>query len=1025
MATTKIPAEFLANNTIVSLSIAENIISTRELAANGITSAQIASNAVLTRHIDDNQITGAQIADNAVGTDQLAGIARGKIIVGDASGNPALLSLGSNGYVLKSDGSDIAWAADADTAALTTEQVQDIAGAMFSSNTETGIAATYQDGDGTIDLVIGDDVIVQSMIADNAIDSQHYVDGSIDTAHIADNQITAAKLNLPDDSGRGGQAIISDGDGSFSYGNVGLTTEQVQDIAGGMFSSNTETGIAGTYQDGDGTIDLVLATAQPTVTSLGTLTTLTVDEMTLDADTLTATDTFTIDAAGDIFLDAGGGDIRFRDDGTQIGQLHFGSQNLSIYTSIADKDIVFLGNDGGSEVTALTLDMSAAGAAIFNSTVVSPLIDAAVVDGENFKVNGGQGSDGQILTSTGSGVAWEDAAGGGPTSKTFGTSSIMIGDNATGSIDAANYNTGVGVDVFAALTTGDDNVAVGFGAANDLTTGVRNVFIGEEAGSIGTTTSYSVGIGRESLKNATANDNTAVGYVALKGLTSGTNNVAIGRSAMTAVVTGEYNVAVGRNAGGSITSGNYNVAIGGLSLDANNTGGGNVAIGTSSLGANTTGDGNTAVGNDALSANTTAAGNTAVGISALLANTTGSANTAVGKGSLDANTTGGSNVAVGQDALTANTTGAGNIGIGVGALRLNTTAGEVTGIGDGCLAANTTGATNTAYGAQSLSKNTTGGANTAVGGYSMQNNTTGHSNFAGGLNSLRANTTAHYNTAVGHSALTANTTGGYNTAVGQNALLAHTTGNFNTAVGRAAAGSMTSGSSMTAVGVNAGHATTTGNSNTFIGESAGLTNTTGAENTYIGDYAGRAGGINMTTGSHNVYIGNSTSGSAVGNIAEIVLGRAILGNGSKTFTVGVTYGTTYRKTLDLTSNATSFSNPSDERLKENITDSSVGLNFINDLRPITYTWKAKKDVPTDMSQYEENSTVPCSGTGKTNYGFIAQEVKTAIDNYNVADGQDIHTVDPDGTQKLSPAELVPMLVKAVQELSARITALES
>ena len=69
--------------------------------------------------------------------------------------------------------------------------------------------------------------------------------------------------------------------------------------------------------------------------------------------------------------------------------------------------------------------------------------------------------------------------------------------------------------------------------------------------------------------------------------------------------------------------------------------------------------------------------------------------------------------------------------------------------------------------------------------------------------------------------------------------------------------------------------------------------------------------------------------------------------------------------------------------------------------------------------------MPCSGTGKTNYGFVAQEVKTVIDNYNVADGQAIHTVDPDGTQKLSPAELVPMLVKAVQELSARITALES
>ena len=195
MATTKIPAEFLADNTIVALSIAENIISTRELAANGITSAQIASNAILTRHIDDNQITGDQIADNAVGTDQLAGIARGKIIVGDASGNPALLSLGSNGYVLKSDGSDIGWAEDATVAALTTEQVQDIAGAMFSSNTETGIAATYQDGDGTIDLVVGANVIVAGMIAQNSITVTQLADDCVESDKIADGIITTNHLN--------------------------------------------------------------------------------------------------------------------------------------------------------------------------------------------------------------------------------------------------------------------------------------------------------------------------------------------------------------------------------------------------------------------------------------------------------------------------------------------------------------------------------------------------------------------------------------------------------------------------------------------------------------------------------------------------------------------------------------------------------------------------------------------------------------------------------------------------------------
>ena len=77
---------------------------------------------------------------------------------------------------------------------LSNEQVQDIVGAMFSGNTETNITATYQDADGTIDLVV----------------SQR-------------------------------------------------SDESIQDLVGAMFSSNTETGITATYQDADGTIDLVVS----------------------------------------------------------------------------------------------------------------------------------------------------------------------------------------------------------------------------------------------------------------------------------------------------------------------------------------------------------------------------------------------------------------------------------------------------------------------------------------------------------------------------------------------------------------------------------------------------------------------------------------------------------------------------------------------------------------------------------------------------------------------------------------------
>ena len=75
-----------------------------EVTSKGIKDADIA-----TADIANDAITQDKIADNAVGLDQLAGIARGKIIYGDASGNPAVLTVGSNGQSLVSDGTDISW----------------------------------------------------------------------------------------------------------------------------------------------------------------------------------------------------------------------------------------------------------------------------------------------------------------------------------------------------------------------------------------------------------------------------------------------------------------------------------------------------------------------------------------------------------------------------------------------------------------------------------------------------------------------------------------------------------------------------------------------------------------------------------------------------------------------------------------------------------------------------------------------------------------------------------------------------
>ena len=78
-----------------------------------------------------------------------------------------------------------------------------------------------------------------------------------------------------------------------------------------------------------------------------------------------------IDTEGDITLDADGDNIRLKANGTQFGQFVQVSSNLEIHSSVQDKDIIFKGNDGGATITALTLDMSADGAATFKNDVTA------------------------------------------------------------------------------------------------------------------------------------------------------------------------------------------------------------------------------------------------------------------------------------------------------------------------------------------------------------------------------------------------------------------------------------------------------------------------------------------------------------------------------------------------------------------------------------------------------------------------------------------------------------------------------
>jgi len=125
--------------------------------------------------------------------------------------------------------------------------------------------------------------------------------------------------------------------------------------------------------DIDGAVDMAstLAVAGVVTANAGVV----IDEMTLDADTLTATDTFTIDAVDDITLDAASTLVRIKHNGTQrfifntdaTPEIDALGGNFTLHANTSDADIIFTGNDGGAAITALTLDMSAGGLAIFNA----------------------------------------------------------------------------------------------------------------------------------------------------------------------------------------------------------------------------------------------------------------------------------------------------------------------------------------------------------------------------------------------------------------------------------------------------------------------------------------------------------------------------------------------------------------------------------------------------------------------------------------------------------------------------------
>jgi hypothetical protein len=292
------------------------------------------------------------------------------------------------------------------------------------------------------------------------------------------------------------------------------------------------------------------------------------------------------------------------------------------------------------------------------------------------------------------------------------------------------------------------------------------------------------------------------------------------------------------------------------------------------------------------------------------------------------------------------------------------------------------------------------------------------SNTAVGNGALAATTTAYKSTAVGNNALAALTQGIFNTAVGDNTLALNVIGNSNTAVGSGAAAKVIS-SNNTALGYNALRNVTTGSANVGVGADAGYQVVSGQYNVSVGD--GSGGSIGAING--NVSVGCTTGSAFAGDNCTAIGYRAassfwgVSYGGSNITVIGndalpsggaaaneITLGNSSVLTLRYYGTLVSLS---DARDKTNIQPLVPGLDFINRLNPVSFDWNMRDG----------------GKVGIADTGFLAQDLQSCQTPTESIPSL-VFTGNPDRLEA-SYVKLIPVMVKAIQELTARIAVLEA
>ncbi|OAD92640.1 hypothetical protein A7A78_01655 [Aequorivita soesokkakensis] len=760
----------------------------------------------------------------------------------------------------------------------------------------------------------------------------------------------------------------------------------------------------------------------------------------------------------------------------------FGRSSLAANTSGFDNSAfgadALLSNTTGRDNSAFGNNALAANTIGVNNASFGASSLASNISGNS---NSAFGASSMISNTTGNSNAAYGTAS--LASNTTGSNNVAFGVSALESNTTGANNSAFGSGALFVNSTGTNNVAIGLFAMGSNTTGQRNTATGRSALGSNTTASDNSAFGYFSLNsNTTGLRNAAFGNNSLSLNTTGNFNSAFGSSSMQSNTTGINNAAFGSSSLFNNTSGVNNAAFGSSALQANTTGGNNAAFGAGSLSSNTSGSTNTAFGANALSNNTIGVENVGIGAAALFNNTTANFNVAVGRSALSSNLDGIGNTALGKSALTSNTSGSSNVALGINAVNSNTTGSSNIGIGPLSLDDNTSGSLNIAIGSNSLTNNISGLNNVGIGTASLGTNTTGSNNIGIGNNSDVGSDALTNATAIGNNAFVEASN---SLVLGSINGVNGSTANVNVGIGtttplsklNVVANEGTSGASYNTDAIltidrkgddayiglytdddqasallfgNSLHSSHGGiyynTSNTFdmrFRTNGNITRMTldNTGNLGVGTLAPNR--KLEISNSGNVFARiTSTSGNQAGlellrtgstgndwlltddnGIFKITRGLADFVSSQDEFYFDTSFfasaidgtktlGTSIRKWISIHA-VNGVIQTSDAREKQNIQELNYGLEKVMGLKPVSYNW-INKDI--------DNHS--------THLGFIAQELQKTIPEVVLANewkqnSNETKTWEPVDRLGVNYAEIIPVLVKAIQEQQLQIEELKN